>query len=151
MLNIKQGGIIKEYMGSYIVALLLVGGVLGILIFFGFITPESFLPNRCALQSGLICEKFVVEPTQLRLELKNQIGQDITLEKIEVDNCLPLELSISVKNGERALPQTLPCPGKTGLGLRGGRYHSDLNITYTIPASGKTEKNLGEISAKIKK
>jgi hypothetical protein len=102
------------------------------LAYFGVLSPDMFLPKRCSLPSGITCLDYEVGSTRVTLALKNNFGETITINKIDVaerngNSCSDNE-SLLLKNNEKAVFTVLGCSN----GDMGARFDGDINITYTV-------------------
>jgi len=56
-----------EFLMTYGWAILVVLAAIAALAYFGVLSPEKFLPEKCLLAPGLACVSHKIEPTQITL------------------------------------------------------------------------------------
>lgn len=79
----KRGQAAMEFLMTYGWAILVVLVVIGALAYFGVLNPQSFLPKRCQISTGLICADHVVySGGGMLLALNNGLGNDIKVKEI---------------------------------------------------------------------
>lgn len=120
-----------EFLMSYGWAIFTVLIVIGALAYFGVLSPDKFLPERCSLPSGITCLDFNVETARIVLVLQNNFGSTITIERVEVTKknnglCFSAE-AVVLKNDEKAIIAILDCNN----GDIGEKFIGYINITYT--------------------
>ena len=77
----KKGQAAMEFLMTYGWAILVVLIAIGALAYFGVLSPDRFLPEKCAIStgSGIFCDDFSVDSdSQVRVNLKNILMDDIT-------------------------------------------------------------------------
>ncbi|MCK5025927.1 MAG: hypothetical protein KAS15_05005, partial [Nanoarchaeota archaeon] len=70
----KKGQAAMEFLMTYGWAILVVLAAIGALAYFGVLSPESFLPEKCMLEPGVDCTGFKVTPTETTLVMRNGMG-----------------------------------------------------------------------------
>ena len=79
----KRGQAALEFLMTYGWAILVVMVIIGALAYFGVLNPTMFVPERCSLGSGLVCDTFLLshraDTTNITIRLENSLGRDITL------------------------------------------------------------------------
>ncbi|MBW2976612.1 hypothetical protein KY347_04155 [Candidatus Woesearchaeota archaeon] len=76
-----------EFLITYGWATLVVLAAISALAYFGVLSPEKFLPEKCVLSPGLACVSHKVEPSQVTLVISNGLGKTITIDSIDVAGC----------------------------------------------------------------
>lgn len=74
-----------EYLTTYGWAFILVIVMIGGLTYFGITNPTKLFPNRCTFSSDVQCKDFVIAEDSLRLLLRNNVGDPITLTSIDLE------------------------------------------------------------------
>src|SRR3989304_2289991 len=77
----KKSQAAMEFLMTYGWAILVVLVAIGALAYFGVLSPDNFLPERCTGPAGLDClDKAAIEatPNNVTFVLKNNVGFDIT-------------------------------------------------------------------------
>src|SRR3989344_6751669 len=76
-----------EFLMTYGWAILVVLAAIAALAYFGVLSPEKFLPEKCILEPGLACIAHKVEPSQVTLVIANGKGETIIVDSIQVGSC----------------------------------------------------------------
>lgn len=136
-----------EFLMTYGWAILAVIAAILTLAYFGVLSPDKFLPSKCALPAGLACLDYNVENYKIVLVLQNTQGEPITIDAITVSGngqqCSDNQ-TIYVNNEAKAIITISECNN----GAEGSKFDGTLNISYTI--EGKLSHNMiGTLKAKI--
>jgi len=120
-----------EFLMTYGWAILVVLVAIAALSYFGVLSPDMFLPNKCILPSGITCIDFNVESSRVVLVLQNNFGESITIDKVDVakknnGSCSNTE-SVVLGNNAKAIITVLDCNN----GNIKDKFKGDLNVTYT--------------------
>ena len=138
-----------EFIMTYGWAILVVLVAIGALSYFGVLSPGGLFPKKCTLPIGITCIDFNIESTKIVIVLQNNIGETITLDRIDVakrsdaNSCSNTE-SITLKNDQKAFITIFDCNN----GNVGKRFDGNITITYT-KESGLSHRATGSIIAKI--
>lgn len=141
-----------EFLMTYGWAILVVLVAIGALSYFGVLSPDRFLPNRCTLPAGLACldhyAQDIFGPGNgiIPIVFKNSLGYDIGQVTIRASKCTSGSLEGLIKNGENS--RVLYAFGCTL--TEGERYSGDINITYTNMDSGLTHVAKGTMTTKVR-
>ena len=65
-------------------AILVVLAAIAALAYFGVLSPEKFLPEKCILQPGIACVSHKVEPAKVTLVISNGLGRTMIINSIVV-------------------------------------------------------------------
>ncbi|MBI4441377.1 hypothetical protein HY639_04360 [Candidatus Woesearchaeota archaeon] len=111
-----------EFMMTYGWAIIAVLSLVGVLGYFGLLSPTAFLPERCEIVVGFSCADSQVTTNAVTLHLVNTLGEKAFISKIEIVNPETLDILCTwqppaakeVRNGER-VEQQIPCTKATGL------------------------------------
>ena len=114
-----RGQAALEFLMTYGWAILVVLAAIGALSYFGVLSPDRFLPEKCFLPPGLGCIDFTGDRNGITLLIQNSLGRDIDLVTIAING------TGCVMSSQSSGPSEL----KNGAQ---GRY--DFNCT---PVSGK--------------
>ena len=136
-----------EFLMTYGWAILVVVVGIFVLAYFGVLDPDKFLPNRCALPSGIACLDYNVESYRVILVLQNAMGQEITIKKVTASTnsqeCFDNE-SIALSNNDKAIFTILNCNN----GLENQKFDGRINVSYAL--EDKLDHNTaGTLRAKI--
>ena len=67
----KKSQAAMEFLMTYGWAILVVLAAIAALAYFGVLSPEKFLPEKCILQPGIACVSHKVEPAKVTLVISN--------------------------------------------------------------------------------
>ncbi len=84
--GLKRGQAAMEFLMTYGWAILVVLVVIGALAYFGVLSPETLLPDRCELQQGVACNDYKLDASadEIYLLLQNGMGEGIILDTVTV-------------------------------------------------------------------
>ncbi len=144
----KKGQAAMEFLMTYGWAILIVLIAIGALAYFGVLSPDRFLPEKCAIStgSGIFCDDFSIDSdSQVRLSLHNILTDDMTDINVTLTNggggtgvCTGGPANI---NADATGVVTLTC-GTT----LSEKIKADLEIDYTI--RGFAKKTTGSITGR---
>lgn len=149
----------KERKGLYITGLVL--GILGIIAiplllifgtiaYFGILSPDKFLPNKCTFQPGFACIGFKVTPANMNVNIVNSLGYDVSNVVLTASNCGNSGNPIAIHDGGSSIFNISCNPPLQGLGYIGNYdYIGNLYLTYTVTETGVSYTNMGQISARM--
>ncbi|MBI4144828.1 hypothetical protein HY493_01320 [Candidatus Woesearchaeota archaeon] len=124
-----------EFLMTYGWALLIILVAISALAYFGILNADRFLPERCSLPTGLVCLSHKATTSQITLVIQNNLGQDITLNEIEITNpsggsiCSATYTSSSgeLNNGDKNTYTISSCD----TGSSGKKFKGTVAITFT--------------------
>ena len=67
-IHIKKAQAAMEFLMTYGWAILVVLAAIAALAYFGVLSPEKLLPEKCTLEPGITCLGNKVEPSQITLK-----------------------------------------------------------------------------------
>lgn len=136
-----------EFLMTYGWALLVVVAAIATLAYFGVLSPDRFVPEKCTMSPGISCSSFRVDTNAAQLYLRNGLGQDLSIDSIKVgDNCQrTYSPAVQFLNGDAKNFNITGCTN----GAIGSRFKEDIVIDYTDAESGIAKKIEGQITAKI--
>ena len=135
-----------EFLMTYGWAILVVLVAVGALAYFGVLSPDNFLPNRCTLPSGIGCvdHKAVASTSTVSVVLRNGLGYDMSSITVAAGSCTVTDSTpATLANGAKATFDLTTCT------FSGSKYSNDLNVTYTLSDTGLSHKAIGSIVAKV--
>ena len=141
----KKAQAALEFIMTYGWAILVVLVAVGALAYFGVLSPDRFLPNKCTMQPGIACVDHKATADQLQVILQNGLGFDITVTELMAQQCTAQTgLLDNFANGG-TYNANLVCINS------GTKYNGQFNITYKTPqdVGGLTHKNQGQITTKV--
>lgn len=138
----NRGQAAMEFLMTYGWAIMVVLIAVGALSYFGVLSPDKFIPERCILEAGIGCIDFKVNENSVTLVLRNGKGEDIQIRNITAENCIG-NSSGSITNGGQ---RTFIVDGCNN--VPNERYIGDVNVTY-LGEGGLIHKNIGNLVDKI--
>ena len=131
-----------EFLMTYGWAILVVLVAVGALSYFGVLSPDKFLPNKCTLPSGIGCVDHKVTSSGITVVLRNGLGYDMSSVSVKVAGCGSSSDPSSMANGGSGT-YTINC------NQSGSKFSGDLNVTYTLSDTGLSHTAKGSITSKI--
>jgi uncharacterized protein (UPF0333 family) len=134
-----------EFLMTYGWAILVVLAAIAALAYFGVLSPEKLLPEKCILQPGIACVSHKVEPTKVTLVISNGLGRTITISSITVGGCSGT-FSTTMLSGTDS---TFVVGGSCNNGLAKDKFKADITLGYTEKDTNLTKTAYGNINTKI--
>ena len=78
----KKGQAAMEFLMTYGWAILVVLVVIGVLAYFGVLSPSTLLPEKCTFPVSISCSDFTVSSSQIQLILQNGAGRDMSVTRV---------------------------------------------------------------------
>ena len=153
-----------EFLATYAWAFMAIAVTMGALYYFGIFDFSKYLPQKCVFPLQFKCLDFSLKPTEVRLKLVNNLGEDICVTSIQITNdadpsvsCTPPSLT-PVSCPQAYQPNELDWNYAeekvlTFSNCGGGGYLSDerveLKVTMTFYAMNTPSKPLHVINGKV--
>ncbi len=146
-----------EFIMTYGWAILVVLIAIGALAYFGVLSPDKFLPERCTFPAGIDCiDKAVITAStgQVELALKNNIGYTINVTSVitGTDDCpSPVLLLVNSQNVSTGNHSTIFNNDQAtlriscGNSLPVGKFKTDFGIEYLNMETKLLHKGSGSI------
>jgi hypothetical protein len=157
----KKAQAAMEFLMTYGWAILVVLAAIGALAYFGVLSPDKFMPNKCMVTGGFSCVEYKMDDAndQVRFYLQNNLGSDadavnVSLKDSNNVDCENATATVStiievgaLTNGQKSGPITFDSGCTAALG--GSSFKGTINIVYI--KSGETESHTasGSISGKF--
>lgn len=146
----KKAQAAMEFLMTYGWAILVVLVAVGALAYFGVLSPDNFLPNRCTLPAGVACIDH--EATnflgagfgEIYVALRNGLGYDMQTVSISVSDCGSATSTSLIKNGDKYAFSATQCSITVGQ-----RYSGQINVTYTNSATSLQHTVKGTLVTKV--
>lgn len=141
----KKSQAAMEFLMTYGWAILVVLAAIAALAYFGVLSPEKFLPEKCILQPGIACVSHKVEPTKVTLVISNGLGRTIKIDSIAVGSC-------SGTFAQEMLSGTdfnFVIGGSCSNGIAKEKFKGDITMTYTEKDTNLTKTAYGNLNTKI--
>ena len=141
----NKGQAAMEFLMTYGWAILVVLAAIAALAYFGVLSPEKFLPQKCILQPGIACVSHKVTPTAVTLVISNGLGRTIIVNSIAVGSC-------SGSFSKELLSGTdfnFVIGGACNNGASRDKFKGDITFGYTEKDTNLTKTAYGQINTKI--
>ena len=133
-----------EFLMTYGWAILVVLAAIAALAYFGVLSPEKFMPEKCILEPGLACIAHKVEPTKSTIVITNTKGTTITVNSITVGGC-STTFDKEMLSGTDFTFVVTGCSN----GISKDKFKGDITIAYTLKDTGLTKTAYGNLNTKI--
>ena len=157
----KKSQAAMEFLMTYGWAILVVLVAIGALAYFGVLSPDKFLPNRCTLPAGIACIDHralggVAGAATIEVVLRNSLGYDLTGVAVSIGDCGSaaaiattggdcIDDQTTLKNGGRCTYKAT-CVGAL---TSGSKLNQGFGIKYTITETGLEHVSNGTITTRI--
>ena len=126
----KKAQAAMEFLMTYGWAILVVLVAIGALAYFGVLSPDKMLPEKCIISSGsgLFCDKFSVGTNFITIKVKNSLAEQVIITNASVTDiaCNPFTTADNV---------TIAASGTGNIEFTnctlGSKISEDLAITFT--------------------
>ena len=75
-----------EFLTTYAWAFIVIAITIGALYYFGIFDFAKFLPQKCTFPYQFKCLDFSLTPSQVRIKLVNNLGEDVTVTSVGITN-----------------------------------------------------------------
>ena len=143
----KKAQAAMEFLMTYGWAILVVLAAIGALAYFGVLSPDRFLPEKCTLPAGVACLDFTGSATSVVMVIQNSAGFDMSGVAVYVNStttdftCTPAD-DTTLTDGES---DTFTC----STNLTAGKFKGTLSIDYTNAQTNLAHTKSGELILKI--
>ena len=138
----KRGQAAMEFLMTYGWAILVVLAAIGALAYFGVLSPDRFLPEKCVMPSGLACLDFKGTTTALSAVIQNSAGFDMSSVTVTVHGTSCTPASTTLSNGEK---KTFTCSGT----FTAGKLKTNATVAYTNAQTSMTYSKVGDFIVKV--
>ena len=147
----KKVQVALEFLTTYAWAFIVITVTLGALYYFGIFDFSKYLPQRCIFPSQFKCLDFSLQPTEVKIKLVNNLGEDIKVISLQITNDAVPPISCTPPasfDWKYATEKDLAFSSCTG-----GAYLSDerveLRVTISYYALNTPSKPIHIINGKI--
>jgi hypothetical protein len=142
-------------------AILVVLAAIAALAYFGVLSPDRFLPNKCTVNGGFSCVEYKVNSGgPLQVNLQNNLGADATnvVVTLSSDDCVlaPVAATDTYGDPANAIPVGLENGDRTGLlswtcGTfpTSGKFSADVDVVYWQSGQSVNHTASGTISGSV--
>jgi len=145
--RMKKGQVAMEFIMTYGWAILVVLAAIAALAYFGVLSPDRFLPEKCQLPSGIAClDSKLSNSGGAVLVVQNSLGFDISNITVTVNGtgCSASSSSpASLNNGAQGT-YTVSCSPTSGT-----RFSGDITFAYTNTDTSLTHSAAGELVKRV--
>ncbi len=144
----KKGQAALEFLMTYGWAILVVLAAIAALAYFGVLSPNKFLPERCIIEagSGLSCPDHSVSGNNITLQIQNGAGFDMSNFTISLsDGCTGSDSIAALSDGDKNNFKIECTNGLTS----GVKIKSPITVTYMNIQSGLPHTKTGELITKV--
>ena len=143
---IRKAQAAMEFLMTYGWAILVVVAAIGALAYFGVLSPDRFLPEKCTLPSGIACLDYRYSGTAIEMVIQNGGGYAMTGIAVTVNgtgcNAVNSAGSATLTNGQQNMYVVTCSPTS-------GKFKGDVTFAYTNQATGMAHTKVGEVILKI--
>lgn len=149
MKMVKKAQAATEFIMTYGWAILVVLAAIGALAYFGVLSPDKLLPEKCQFPAGVDCiDKPVVSASAatVTLAMRNNIGYKMEILSVAgTDDCASPTLTSPSANTQVNNNDKFTLIADCGASLPTGRFKSDITISYINNETGLTHTATGAI------
>jgi uncharacterized protein (UPF0333 family) len=140
----KKSQAAMEFLMTYGWAILVVLAAIAALAYFGILSPEKFLPEKCLIETGFTCISSKIEASQSTIVFTNSLGKSIVVDNIAIGGC-SLPFTTSLLSGDQ---KTFVVTGCSNGELK-ETFKGDVIIKYTEKSTNLSKTAYGDIATKV--
>ena len=133
-----------EFLMTYGWAILVVLAAIAALAYFGVLSPEKFLPEKCLIETGFTCISSKIESGQSTIILSNGLGRSVIINSIDIGSCSKTFATSMQSEDENTFVVT-----GCGNGDLKEIFKGEIIIKYTEKRTNLNKTSYGVITAKI--
>lgn len=141
----KKSQAAMEFLMTYGWAILVVLAAIAALAYFGVLSPEKFLPEKCVLSPGLACVSHKITADSAVLVISNGLGRTITIDSLSIGGCSASGLNAPMVSGNETMITITGCTN----GISKDVFKGEITLGYTEKATGITKTVYGDIATKV--
>src|SRR3989344_3044714 len=133
-----------EFLMTYGWAILVVLAAIAALAYFGVLSPEKFLPEKCLMETGFTCISSKIEPSQSTIVFQNGYGRTVIIDRVDIGTC------------SKTFNQTLTSEDQSTFVLTGCNngvtketFKGEIIIKYTERNTNLSKTAYGTINTKL--
>lgn len=140
-----------EFLMTYGWAILVVLAAIGALAYFGVLSPDKFLPDKCTISPPISCLEYKANATNVIVNLQQDSGNALNIVAVQIERCTALSNATTaalnnVQNNAKTGVLTLSC---AGMPSAGSKFKGSINVTYQ-PTDGAIARSVsGSIQTKV--
>ena len=140
----KKSQAAMEFLMTYGWAILVVLAAIAALAYFGVLSPEKFLPEKCLIETGFTCLSSKVESAQSTIVFANGYGRTVMIDRVDIGSC------------SKTFTNTLQSEDQATFVLTGCNngdvkevFKGDIVIKYTEKSTNLSKTAYGILNTKI--
>ena len=141
----RKGQAALEFLMTYGWAILVVLAAIAALAYFGVLSPDRFLPEKCTMPSGIACLDFRATASGVDVILLNSLGTDISSVSLSIDGtgCSATATGPATLDNGKSGTYTVSCSPPSG------KFKGDITMSYVNDASALSHTKIGELIAQV--
>ena len=144
LISSRSGQAAMEFLMTYGWAILVVLAAIAALAYFGVLSPEKFLPEKCLIETGFTCISSKIEPGKSTLVLQNSYGRSVVIDNIQIGSCSNAFTTTLTSEDQNTF--VLPsCSNGDAKEV----FKGEVIIKYTEKNSNLSKTAYGQINTKI--
>ncbi len=140
----KKSQAAMEFLMTYGWAILVVLAAIAALAYFGVLSPEKFLPEKCLIETGFTCISSKIESTQSTIIFQNGYGRSVIIDSVAIGGCSTAFNTTLQSEGEYTFVVTGCSNGDAREVFKG-----EVVIKYTEKRTSLSKTAYGQINTKI--
>lgn len=145
----RKGQAAMEFLMTYGWAILVVLAAIGALAYFGVLSPDRFLPEKCQMPAGIACTGYTGTTTAVQVRMQNAGGFDMDSIVVNITNSAGASVICTDSGGDSVLQNgeadTFTCTSA----FTAGKLKTSLDISYTNRQTTLNHSKKGELILKI--
>ena len=133
-----------EFLMTYGWAILVVLAAIAALAYFGVLSPEKFLPEKCLIETGITCLSSKIESLESTIVFSNGYGKSIVIDNIQIGDC-NTDFNITMSSEDEHTFVVLGCNN----GDVKETFKGEVIIKYTEKRTNLSKTAYGTINTKI--
>src|SRR3989338_6254853 len=142
----RSGQAAMEFLMTYGWAILVVLAAIAALAYFGVLSPEKFLPEKCLMETGFVCISSKVDPTESTIVLQNGYGRTITIDRIDIGDCSKTFTDTLTSEDQKTFVVN---PTGCSNGVSKEVFKGEIVVKYTEKNTNLSKTGYGVINTKI--
>jgi len=140
----SKGQAAMEFLMTYGWAILVVLAAIAALAYFGVLSPEKFLPEKCLMQTGFNCISSKVESAQSTIILQNGYGRTVIIDSVSIGGCTTAFTNTLQSEQEGTFVVT-GCDNGDAKDV----FKGEIIVKYTEKRTNLTKTAYGQLNTKI--
>ena len=141
-----KGQAAMEFLMTYGWAILVVLAAIAALAYFGVLSPAKFLPEKCILEPGFLCEGHKVETNKVTLIISNTVeGRNIIVNSIIVGSCSGTFNDTMISGTDHKFVIGGSCDN----GVVQERFKGEIVVGYTEKEANITKTARGNLNTNV--